>query len=176
MEDRHAEKELIVEESLRDKMEENAAWNATAVKHVARRIALLGDNATPEHMQRLEEEQTALNRLAKRHEVDMRNLVRYQESKKLELLRKQEKEYDELSQTLVRELEVSRKDKTSQLQTNISKLDELLEERRARIVARWFLRLQMLKSMSNDTAAVEAALPLSILVLPSAFTVGLGYS
>jgi DNA repair ATPase RecN len=138
MDDRHAEKELSLREIQRIAMEDYAVRNATAVKHVTSRIALLGDEATPEHHLRLEEEQTALKRLAKKHEVEMRNLVRYQESKKLELLRKQEKDYEELSKSLDTGLENQRKDKTAKLQHNISRLDDLVEERRAKLVARFF--------------------------------------
>jgi DNA repair ATPase RecN len=176
MDDRHADKELSFREIQRLGMEDYAMRNATAVKHVASRIALLGDEATPEHLHRLEEEQTALERLAKKHEADMRNLVRYQESKKLELLRKQEKAYEVLSKSLETSLENQRKEKTAKLQYNISRLDDMVEERRAKLIARFFIRLQVLKAMNNDTAAVDAALPLSLLRLPAVFTAGLGYS
>jgi hypothetical protein len=176
MEDRHADKELSLREIQHVAMDDSTIRNATAVKHVASRIALLGDEATPEHHLRLEEEQTALKRLAKKHEVEMRNLVRYQESKKLELLRKQEKEYEEMNKSLETGLDNQRKDKTAKLQHNISRLDDLVEDRRAKLVARFFLRLQLLKLMSNDTASIECALPLSLLGLPAAFTAGLGYS
>lgn len=176
MDDRFASKELELEEIQRTAMEDNKARNATAVKHVASRIALLGDEALPEHHHRLEEEQSALKRLAKKHDKEMQNLVRYQESKKLELLRKQEKDYEELSKSLETGLTSQRKDKTAKLQHNISRLDELVEERRARLVARFFLRLQVLKCMCNDTVMIEPALPLSLLGLPVTFTAGLGYS
>ena len=157
-------------------MEDNTIRNATAVKYVSSRIALLGNEATPEHHHRLEEEQSALKRLAKKHEKDMQNLVRYQDSKKLELLRKQEKDYEEMSKSLEASLVTQRKDKTAKLQHNIVRLDELIEERRARLVARFFLKLQVLKCLSNDTVMIEPALPLSLLGLPSAFTASLGYS
>ena len=176
MDDRFADKELQLREIQRVEMEDHTARNATAVKHVASRIALLGDEATAEHHQRLEEEQSALKRLAKKHDKDMQNLVRYQESKKLELLRKQEKDLEEMSKSLETGLVNQRKDKTSKLQHNITRLDELVEDRRARLVARWFLKLQVLKCMSNDTVAIEPALPLSLLGLPPAFTASLGYS
>ena len=176
MDDRFADKELQLREIQRAAMEDHAARNATAVKHVASRIASLGDEATAEHHQRLEEEQSALKRLAKKHETEMRNLVRYQESKKLELLRKQEKDYEEMSKSLESGLVTQRKEKTAKLQHNINRLDELVEERRARLVARFFLRLQVLKCMSNDTIGIEPALPLSLLRLPAAFTASLGYS
>ena len=94
-------------------MEDNTIRNATAVKYVSSRIALLGNEATPEHHHRLEEEQSALKRLAKKHEKDMQNLVRYQDSKKLELLRKQEKDYEEMSKSLEASLVTQRKDKTA---------------------------------------------------------------
>jgi hypothetical protein len=176
MDDRFADKELQLREIQRVAMEEHATRNATALKHVASRIALLGDEATPEHHQRLEEEQSALKRLANKHDNELRKLVRYQESKKLELQRKQAKDMEEMTRSLETGLVSQRKEKTAKLQHNISRLDELVEERRARLVARFFLRLQVLKCMSNDTVAIDLALPLSLLGLPTTFTASLGYS
>ncbi|KIW07858.1 uncharacterized protein PV09_01773 [Verruconis gallopava] len=176
MEDRHADKELSLREIHRAAMDDKAVRNSTAIKHVTSRIASLGDEATPEHHLRLEEEQSALKRLAKKHEAEMRNLVRYQEGKKLELLRKQEKDLEELSKSLDKSLENQRKEKAAKLHHNISRLDDLVEERRSKLVARFFLRLQILKAMTSETAKIESALPLSILGLPPAFTASLGYS
>ena len=176
MDDRFANKELELQEIQRVATEDTVARNTTAIKHVALRIAALGDDATDEHHSRLLEEQTALKRMNKRHEKDMANLVRYQESKKLELLRKQEKDYQDLSKSLETGLMSQRKDKTAKLQHNNLRLDDLIEERRARLVARFFLRLQVLKCMSNDTVMVEPALPLSLLGLSREFTGNLGYS
>ena len=176
MDDRFANKELQLQEIQREAMDDNAARNATALKHVTSRIALLGNEATPEHHYRLQVEQSALKRLGQKHEKEMQNLVRYQESKKLELQRKQEKEYEEMSKSLDTGLMNQRRDKTAKLQHNILRLDELVEERRARMVARFFLQLQILKCLSNDTVMIEPALPLSLLGLPSTFTASLGYS
>lgn len=157
-------------------MDDKTIRNATALKHVSSRIAALGDDATPEHLQRLEEEQTALKRLARKHEVEMRNLVRYQDSKKLEMLRAQEKEYNETNKLLATGLENQRRDKAAKLQHNISRLDDLIEDRHSKLVARFFLRLQMLKVRSSDTVDIKTALPLSLLGLPPAFIAALGYS
>ena len=157
-------------------MEENAARNATALKHVVRRLALLGDEATPEHRHRLEEEQSALQRLARKHEGEMQRLVRYQERKKLELLRKQEKEFEDLSSSFERNLDALTKEKTTQLHINIAKLDDILEDRRAKLVGRWYLRLQIFKTKDKGAATIKPALPLSLLGLPQSFTAALGYT
>jgi hypothetical protein len=176
MEDRFASKELQFREMHQSSMDDNVTRNATAVKHVASRIALLGDAATPEHHHRLQEEQSALTRLGKKQETEVRNLVRYQESKKLELQRKQEKDYEEMRNSLQTALANQLKEKTAKLRHNITRLDELIDDRKSRLVARIFLKLQILKCTSNDTIAIEPALPLSLLGLPAAFTASLGYS
>lgn len=175
MEDRFASKELQFREMHQAAMEDTTTRNATAVKYVASRIALLGDDATPEHHHRLQEEQSALKRLGQKQATEMRNLVRYQESKKLELQRKQEKDYEAMRQSLQSDLASQLKDKTAKHRHNIIRLDELIDDRKGRLVARIFLKLQILKCTSNDTIAIESALPLSLLGLPAAFTGSLGY-
>jgi hypothetical protein len=169
MENRHVEKELEEMERHRLAVEDSSARNATALKFVRKRLSLLGDDATPEHHMRLEEETNAMDRLASRHEREMQTLIRNQEREKLDLQRQQERDVEEYHKSLDDDMAFSIRTKMDALGMNMVKLDDLIEDRKARLVSRWFIRLQIAKMEMLETSHVRGPLPLTTLELPSGF-------
>jgi hypothetical protein len=162
-------------ERLRLVMEDSTTRNATALKHLNRRISLLGDDVTAENLRRFEEETTALERLEKQHDRQLQTMIRTQEREKLDLRRQQEKELEEYSISLDKDHEEFWERKLVELESNKRKLEDLIENRKERLVCRWYLRLQVLKMETEDISHIKDPLPLSILNLPKLFTESLGY-
>jgi hypothetical protein len=176
LENKHVERELSEIERLRLVMEDNAIRNTTALKHLNKRMSLLGNDVTPEQMRRFEEELNAMDRLEKQQDRELKTLIRNQEREKLDLRRQQEKELEKYGMSLDEDLDLQSRAKLVELDRNRVKLEELIEARRERLVARWYLRLQILKMEENDFTHIKVHLPLSILNLPRSFTDSLGYS
>jgi hypothetical protein len=176
LENKHVERELSEIERLRLVMEDNAIRNATALKHLNKRMSLLGNDVTPEHMRRFKDELSAMDRLEKQQDRDLQKLIRNQEREKLDLRRQQEKELENYEKSLDEDLEVQSRTKLAELDGNRLKLEALIEARRERLVGRWYLRLQILKTGESDIAHINDPLPLSVLNLPRSFPESLGYS
>jgi hypothetical protein len=176
LETKHVEREMAEIERLRLVMEDSAIRNATALKHLNKRLSLLGDDITPEHKRRFEEELNALERLGKKHDRELQTMIRNQEREKLDLRRQQEKDVEEYSKSLDEDHDLQTKEKLAELEGNRLKLEELIEARRERLVGRWHLRLQILKMGVVDIAHIKDPLPLSMLNLPRSFTESLGYT
>jgi len=176
LENRHVEKELEELERHRLATEDSSARNATALKFVRKRLSLLGEDATPEHHMRLEEETNAMDRLASRHEREMQALIRNQEREKLDLQRKQEKDVEDYHKSLDEDMVFSMRTKLDALGMNMVKLDDLIEDRKARLVSRWYIRLQIAKMDVPVTSHVRGPLPLTTLELPTGFINAFSYT
>ncbi|TID16957.1 hypothetical protein E6O75_ATG09723 [Venturia nashicola] len=176
LENRHVEKELEELERHRLATEDISARNATALKFVRKRLILLGEDATPEHHMRLEEETSAMERLARRHEREMQGLIRTQEREKLNLHRQQEKEVEDYQKSLDEDMASSVQTKLVALGMNMIKLDDLIEDRKARLASRWYIRLQIAKMEVPETALIRGPLPLTTLELPSGFISAFSYT
>jgi hypothetical protein len=176
LENRHVEKELEELERHRLATEDSSARNATALKFVRKRLSLLGEDATPEHHMRLEEETNAMDRLASRHEREMQALIRNQEREKLDLQRKQEKDVEDYHKSLDEDMTFSMRTKLDALGMNMVKLNDLIEDRKARLVSRWYIRLQIAKMEVPATSHVRGPLPLTTLELPIGFINAFSYT
>lgn len=176
MENRHVERELEELERHRLATEDISARNATALKFVRKRICLLGEDATPEHHMRLEEETSAMDRLASRHEREMQGLIRSQEREKLDLHRQQEKQVEDYQKSLNADMDFSIQTKLDALDMNMIKLDDLIEDRKARLASRWYIRLQIAKMEVPETAHIRLPLPLTTLELPPGFISAFSYT
>lgn len=176
LENRHVEKELEELERHRLAAEDISARNATALKFVRKRLSLLGEHATPEHRMRLEEEITAMDRLASRHEREMQCLIRNQEREKLDLHRQQDKEIEDFEKSLDDDANFSIQTKVDALRMNMVKLDDLIEDRKARLASRWYIRLQIAKMEVPETAHIRGPLPLTTLELPPGFINAFSYT
>lgn len=176
MENRHVEKELEEMERHRLATEDSTTRNATALKFVRKRLNLLGEDATPEHHMRLEEETTAMDRLANRHEREMQALIRNQEREKLDLYRQQEKDAEEYQKSLEVDMAFSMQTKLDALGMNVVKLDDLIEDRKARLMSRWYVRLQIAKMEVPETSHVRSPLPLTTLEFPPGFIAAFSYT
>jgi hypothetical protein len=153
-----------------DEQKEKATKNATALKHMTRRLSILGDKATNEERKRVEDELRALEKLAERQQRDMRNLFREQNKEKHNLKKEQQKELEALEKSLKEECDLKIKYKEEELEKNMSKLEELIHARCMRLVARWHLTLQIYKREDRDALAIKGPLPLTLLCLPDEFT------
>jgi hypothetical protein len=149
---------------------DKAGRNATAIKHLNKRMHLLKDSITKEHLARFEEELDAMDTLEKTQERDLQKFHLNQDREKMDLLRQQEKEVEELEKSLDEDNQVRWKAKQDQLVEDVLLLDGLIQERQCRLVERWFLQLQILKMENLEMAHIKEPLPLSILGLPSSFT------
>lgn len=176
MENRHVGKELEELERHRLATEDTSARNATALKFVRKRINLLGENATPEHYMRLEEETSAMDRLASRHEREMQGLIRTQEREKLDLLRQQEKDVEDYQKSLEDDMLFSVQTKLDALGMNMVRLNELIEDRKARLASRWYIRLQIARMEVPETAHIKGPLLLTTLELPPEFISAFSYT
>ncbi|KAE9966327.1 hypothetical protein EG328_009000 [Venturia inaequalis] len=176
LENRHVGKELEELERHRLATEDTSARNATALKFVRKRINLLGENATPEHYMRLEEETSAMDRLASRHEREMQGLIRTQEREKLDLLRQQEKDVEDYQKSLEDDMLFSVQTKLDALGMNMVRLNELIEDRKARLASRWYIRLQIARMEVPETAHIKGPLLLTTLELPPEFISAFSYT
>jgi hypothetical protein len=144
---------------------DQAIKNATALKYIARRMDLLGEQATDIDHNAYISEARALDRLAEKHQRDIRNLHRFQYREKQDMQKNQLKEMENLREEAVLKI----KTKESDLERNSRKLEELIHIRSMRLVARWHLMLQIYKTEDRDGISLKGALPLSLLGLPEEF-------
>jgi protein-tyrosine-phosphatase len=176
MENRHLEQELAEIERLKLEKADSAAKNATALKHVHRRISLLGNEATEEHLRRFEEEANAMDELERRHKREMDALLRFQRRERLNLQREQTKELLDFRKKMKEEFDEASRTKRSELEQNMRKLDDTIRDRKSRLTAKWYLELQIFK---QETAELRDSfigpLPLRILGLPAEFLDGGSY-
>lgn len=117
-----------------------------------------------------------MKRLASRHEREMQGLRRAQEREKLDLHRQQEKEVEDYQQNLEDDMAFSVRTKLDALGMNILKLDHLIEDRKARLASRWYIRLQIAKMGAPETAHIKGPLPLTTLELPPDFINAFSYT
>lgn len=149
---------------------DKSARNATAIKYLNKRMNLLGDDVTKEHLSRFEEELDAMDTLEKTQERDLQKFHLNQDREKMDLLRQQEKEFEETEKSMDEDNQIRWEIKRAQLVDDVVLLDDLIWERQCRLVDRWFLQLQTIKMEEPEMAHIKESLPLSILGLPSAFT------
>lgn len=168
--DKHIEQEIFETDNHADQQKEKATKTATALKHMNKRISILGDKATVEEIQRVEEETKALEKLADRQQRELRNLYRTQNKEKQDLKKVQQKELEELRTLLREECELKVQCKEEALQNNMAKLEKLIHARCLRLVARWYLQLQIFKREDRDASTIKGPLPLTMLNLPEDFT------
>jgi hypothetical protein len=170
LETKHAARELAELERMDEVKKDKAARNATAIKHLNKRMNLLGENVTKEHLTRFEEELDAMDTLEKTQERDLQKFHLNQDREKMDLVKQQEKEIEEME----KRLDDNNRDrwgaKQAQLVEDVVLLDDLIWERQCRLVDRWFLRLQTVKMGDPEIAHIKDPLPLSLLELPSSFT------
>jgi hypothetical protein len=152
-----------------EQAKEEAIKNATALKYMQARLRLLGDTATAEDQQRLDDEKRAMEKLARLQQKDMRNLLRDQYREKLTLQRAHARELEELRRVMRDEDEGKMALREAKLQRDLDRLEELVHVRSLRLTARWHLTLQIFKQEDADAFSIRAALPLSILGLPEEF-------
>jgi len=81
------------------------------------------------------------------------------------MLRAQQKELDDLKN----ERDAKIRQKTRDFERNARKLEELIHIRSMRLVARWYLMLQIYKTEDRDGTGLKGSLPLSLLGLPEEF-------
>jgi hypothetical protein len=152
-----------------EQAKDEAVKNATALKHMRARIALLGAAATDEDKRRLDEEEHAMEALALRQLREVRNLLRDQYREKLVVSREQARAVGELGRAVAEEARARREAQRAELQQDLDRLEELVHVRSLRLSARWHLTLQIFKQEDADAFSIKAALPLSILGLPEEF-------
>jgi uncharacterized membrane protein len=152
-----------------EETKEKTTKNATALKHMTKRLSILGDNATVEERNRLEEEMLALEKLAKRQERDMRNLLREQNKEKHILKKEQQRKIEALEASLKEDYNDKIRHKETELLKNMTTLEELIHARCMRLVARWHLTLQIFKREDRDASNIKGPLPLTLLCLPEEF-------
>jgi hypothetical protein len=169
LENKHLEQELFEMNEQAEHTKEKATKNATALKHMNKRLSILGDNATPEEHKRLEEEMQALEKFAQRQQRDMRNLLREQNKEKHLLKKEKQREMEAFETSLKEDYELKIRHKEEELVKNMTKLEELIHARRMRLVARWHLTLQIFKREDRDASAIKGPLPLTLLCLPEEF-------
>jgi hypothetical protein len=169
LDNRHLEQEFGQIDDQKQQTTEETVKNATALKHLNRRLSLLGDNATDAELNRIEEETQALEKLAAKQERDNQKLLRVQNREKLDMQRQQQKEVEDLQISMKEDYEARVRDKQEELQKNMDKLEHLIHDRSIRMVGRWYLQLQVFKREDKDVSCIKAPLPLSILGLPEEF-------
>ena len=151
-------------------MEEFASKNATALKHVNRRISLLGEDATEEHLKRLEEEVTAMERLQEEHKREFGAMIRTQKRERLNLQRQLDRDVAQLRREMKKEFEDASRAKRNELETNMRRLETVIHERKSRLAAKWYIELQIFKQETGDLRdSIFGPLPLRLLGLPSGF-------
>jgi len=166
LDNKHLNQELSSMNTQSEEQKEKAVKNATALKYVNKRLSILGDNATQDELNRLEEEMKSLDKLAVRQQRDMRNLFREQNREKKALEKDQQTELVTFEESLKEEHEEKIKHKEEELTRNMSRLEELIHARTLRLVARWHLMLQIFKRDDRDASTIKGPLPLTLLCLP----------
>jgi hypothetical protein len=165
LENKHLEQELFELDEQTAETEDQTTKNATALKHINKRIELLGEAATDAEKHVLDSEQHALDRLADKQQREIRNLHRFQYRERQDMLRTQQRELEELEEGSRTKMRT----KTRDLEKNMRRLEELIHVRSMRLVARWHLMLQIYKTEDRDGMGLKGALPLSLLALPEEF-------
>jgi hypothetical protein len=148
---------------------EETVKNATALKHLNRRLSFLGDNVTEAELNRLDDEKRALDKLALKQERDLQKLLRVQNREKLDIQRRQQKELEDFRISMKEDYDTRVREKLEELQKNMEKLEQLIHERSIRMVGRWYLQLQIFKREDKEVSYIKTPLPLSILGLPEEF-------
>jgi hypothetical protein len=169
LENKHVEQELGEIDEQKVETKEETIKNATALKHMHRRLSILGENATDDARNRLEDEKYKLNRLEQRQERELQKLLRIQNREKLILQRNQQNELADLTTSMREDHDLKVRHKHEELVKNATKLEALIHERALRLVARWHLQLQILKREEKELSWIKGPLPLSILRLPEEF-------
>jgi hypothetical protein len=159
------EQEIFEEEQHNAETKEVEVKNRTALKYIERRIDFLGETVTDSDLKAFQDEQHALNRLADKHQREIRNLHRQQYREQQDVLRAQQKALEDLKT----ERDNKIRHKSRDLDRNARKLEELIHIRSMRLVARWWLMLQVYKTEDRDGSSLKGPLPLSLLGLPEEF-------
>lgn len=166
---RHVAKELELKELQKAEEQEMAERNATALKHVTRRLSILGDAATYEDRKRLFEEQETMNELKRKHARDLASLRRTNGRQRLDLERKQQTELDHVHPRFQAKFVSRAAPRYPRLKQDMSDLAATLHQRRSRLLARWYIQLQKFKAETPNLRSIDAALPLNLLTLPDEF-------
>lgn len=169
IETRQVAKELELKELQKAEEQEMAERNATALKHVTRRLSILGDAATYEDRKRLFEEQETMNELKRKHARDLASLRRTNARQRLDLERKQQTELDHVHPRFQAKFVSRAAPRYRRLKLDMSELTVFLHERRSRLLARWYIQLQKFKAETSSLSCIDAALPLNLLTLPNEF-------
>jgi len=164
--------EVSMEEEQAVKTAEESTKNATALKHMHRRISLLGERVTEFDLARLEDEKNALAKLNAKQERDVRNLHRIQYREKQDLEKTQREELEDFERMIREEYDEAVKVKEAELAANVKKLEKLIHKRSVRLVSRWWLMLQVWKKTEGERImmscgnVVPGPLPIGLLNLP----------
>ncbi|KAF2674873.1 hypothetical protein BT63DRAFT_420130 [Microthyrium microscopicum] len=175
MENKHLAQEITKMEEHTAQSAETKTKNVTALKHMNRRLSLLGESATETDHLRLAEEERALERSAARQERELRNLYRDQTREGHDSKRNQQKDLEDFERSLREDYDQQVKDKQAVLLDNQKKLEELIHARTLRLVSRWWLLLQIWKKTDGEKImmscgnVVNGPLPLGLLGLPEDF-------
>lgn len=169
LETRQAAKELQVKDMQNVEKDDMAERNATALKHVNRRLSILGDTATFEDKKRLIEEQEMMNELSRKHTRDLASLRRIHERQRLDLERKQQSQLSLVHTRFQSKFESRAAPRYPRLKDDMAELTNLLRSSRNRLLARWYIQLQKFKAETPSLHRIEAALPLNLLTLPDEF-------
>jgi hypothetical protein len=139
------------------------------LKYIHHRLSILGENATADARNRLEDEIHKLNRLEQRQERQLHTLQRIQNREKLNLIRNQQNDLADLVASMQEDHNVKVRHKHEELVKNATRLEALIHERALRLVARWHLQLQILKTEEKELSWIKGPLPLTILRLSEEF-------
>jgi len=169
LETRHVAKEIDLKEAQRKEEQEMAERNATALKHVTKRLSFLGDSATYEDRKRLFEEQETMNELKRRHARDLNTLHRTNERQRLDLERKQQTELDHVHPRYQAKFLSRAAPRYPRLKQDKNDLNIFLHQRRNRLLARWYNQLQKFKAETPSLCGIDTTLPLNLLTLPDEF-------
>ncbi|KAF2436672.1 hypothetical protein EJ08DRAFT_156410 [Tothia fuscella] len=163
LDNKHASREFAEIQRLEEVQADFAIRNATALKHLQCRMSSLGDNVTRPELKRLNDETYAMEHLAKRHEHELEVFKRKQDREKLDLAREQQRELAAYTRNIDEKTEELRNIKLAALKDDTIKLAELVDERKYRLVARWFLRLQIVKMEIPELRDIKEPIPLRAL-------------
>lgn len=169
LETKHVAKELELKEAQKKEEQEMAEKNATALKHVTKRLSMLGDAATYEDRKRLFEEQETMNELKRKHARDLASLRRTNARQRLDMERRQQTELDHVHPRFQAKFVSRSAPRYPRLKQDMSELAIFLHERRSRLLARWFNQLQKFKADTPSLSGIDAPLPLNLLTLPDEF-------
>ena len=169
LETRQAAKELQVRDMQKVEKDEMAERNAIALKHVNRRLSILGDAATHEDKKRLFEEQEMMNELSRKHARDLASLRRTHERQRLDLERKQQNQLDHVHTRFQAKFESRIAPRYPRLKEDMAELTNHLRSSKNRLLARWYVQLQRFKAETPTLRNIVSALPLNLLTLSDEF-------